>query len=280
MSEKNRLQEYCQKNKLPLPVYKTWSNGADHKLQWFASVAIKLNKNDLDLLDSHNNFLIEPSTSTEEPDIIIDTTTPTISKVSAERQVAKKMLDYIKSMNKNNPNKMLAQLSHKGNASKKKKINEDSIKKLREDDTTEEIDLIFTPIEKIYIIDLENKPSFKHKTKSNSLYIGFLSSIHHSIEKYQHWHYCELDNLEEVLEESQNNKLLYVIDGGTADLVDHFMTVFLYPVVNYIQTHNTVTTIKIISGDHAGWYTRACLEKILKWKKIFNIQINNTISIE
>lgn len=302
MSEKNRLQEYCQKNKLSMPIYKSWSNGEQHCLQWSSSVTIKIN----------------------DKDITIDTIVPCKSKISSEKQAAIMMLNHIesgKNDNNNNNNNPISQISklrqltklsiistHKTLSPNKPNIQDEdddpsndfseTNKNNNEDESLNDFfesdknDNEFIEPDKndgekkflenfdnIYLIDLENKPIFKLKTKSNSLYIGFLNSLHHSIIKYKQWHICKSDNIIMELSSSQNNKLLYLIEGGTSNLVDHFMTCFSYPVVNYISVSNISPTIFIISGDHAGWCTRICLEEILKWKKIKNIEIKNSPSI-
>ena len=231
MSEKNKLQEYCQKNKLGMPVYKSWSDGNPHKLKWFASVTININNNE----------------------ITLETTKELYSKTDAEKQAAAIMLNYINS-NIDNPD----------NLPIKKSLGDPLINTLTQPNT-------------IYLIDLENKPFFRAPfVNDNCLYIGFLNSIHHSVLKYDSWYRCESDDINQEIINSKNYKLLYLIDGGTADLVDHFMTMFVYPVTNYIEKYDINIVINIISGDHAGWCTRSCLEKILSWRKINNVQINNS----
>ena len=93
MSEKNMLQEFCQKNKIPMPIYKSWHIGKPHKLEWSGNVTIKLNNED----------------------ITINTLVNTNSKVAAEKQAAIMMLDYIRTKkNKNNINKIsqISKFSH------------------------------------------------------------------------------------------------------------------------------------------------------------------------
>ena len=138
-----------------------------------------------------------------------------------------------------------------------------------------------TEITNIYLIDLENKPFFKKENnfKEGSIYIGFLNSIHHTVKKYKSWRMCQTDQLDKEIKSSTTNKLLYVVDGGTADLVDHFMTAFIYPVLKYIKDTNIKPTIYIISGDHAGWCTRTCFEKVMKWNS-FQLNIINDTDIQ
>ncbi len=86
----------------------------------------------------------------------------------------------------------------------------------------------------IYLIDLENKPIFKKKLDKNILYIGFINSIHNSLIKYTDWNVSNSDNLFEEILKSKNNKQLYLIEGGISDLVDHFITLYMYPLINYL----------------------------------------------
>lgn len=286
MSEKNRLQEYCQKNKLQMPTYQTWSTGEPHKLLWSASVTI--------IIDGKHKT--------------IDTIVSTNSKISAEKQAAALMFDHINQI-KNKGNKETSRL---GKLKDSTKINIISTHRPSKNptpiDSSSDDDIIVDDIvideytdipdqlskviddvdihqdigiNKIYLIDLENKPCFKSilNFNKNSLYIGFINSIHHSVGSYNDWHKCSSDNIALELVESGNNKLFYLVDGGTSDLADHFMTAMIYPVVSYIQNTKILPKIYIISGDHAGWCTRACLEKILKWNKIVGISIKNATTI-
>ena len=299
MTEKNKLQEYCQKNQIPMPIYKSWSNGEHHKLSWSASVNVLINGKN----------------------VIIDTIVPTTTKTSAEKQAAVMMLDYIfKKKDKSlltklrERTKLNVTSTHKTIFKNYELSDEDVIDAVENDDTqllenddiqlsengngADDItilrvhnkndlgdekqltfDICSQKINEIYLLDLENKPVFKRKLKNNVLYIGFLNSIHHSIEKYNKWYKCRSDNIYKELLESKNNKLLYLIDGGTTDLVDHFMSTMIYPLVDFINSHEILPKIIIVSGDHAGWCTRTCLEKILKWRKITNIDISNVASI-
>ena len=128
----------------------------------------------------------------------------------------------------------------------------------------------------IYLIDLENKPAFNIKENNTCLYIGFINSIHHSIPKYNKWKICESDNIDK--ESKDNNKLLYTIEGGVNDLSDHYMTAMIYPLLHYMKT-NLVHEIAIISGDHAGFCTKSCIETIAAFRKITGIKIKNLSSI-
>ncbi|XWV25347.1 hypothetical protein QJ856_gp0422 [Tupanvirus deep ocean] len=309
MSEKNKLQEYCQKNKIAMPIYQSWSSGEAHRLQWSASVTITIGKKI----------------------ITMNTIVPSICKTAAEKQAAYMMLDHLRSLKNNDP-KSVSQISklkekvkhdiissHKAMFPNKlidtKEViiemdNSESSSNTDEDDNTNNIIIVsdtdddfdspkksddkpskFEQIylsdeengtsnfKSIYLIDLENKPSFRCKFKNNCLYIGFINSIHHSLIKYNEWHKCRSDNLLHEINLSENNKLIYLIDGGTTDLVDHFMSAFVYPLVDYLKEIEKTPSVHIISGDHAGWCTRACLEKVLKWRKM-NIDVSNSVVID
>ena len=271
MSEKNTLQEYCQKNKLSMPIYHSWSKGEPHRLSWSASVTIKIH----------------------DKNITIDTIVPISSKISAEKQAARMMLDYIENEKLDDHNKIsnLTKLKNKTKLSiisthKSVFSNKYDTNIIDDIDNIDDIDIVDNNndnsdfINNIYLIDLENKPCFKYTVKNNSLYIGFLNSIHHSINKYNHWHKCKTDDIAKEIEKSRNCKLLYLVDGGINDLVDHFMSLFVYPIVNYIMDKNITPVISIISGDHAGWCTRTCLEKVLKWRKNDSIEIINSGSMD
>nr|URM62370.1 double stranded RNA binding motif [Mimivirus sp.] len=131
----------------------------------------------------------------------------------------------------------------------------------------------------IYLLDLENKPVFDLKPDNNSIYLGFINSLHHSIPKYKNWHICKSDDIYHELSVSNNNCLIYIIEGGISDLADHLMTLMLYPLMIFISKLKCRPNIAIVSGDHAAWCTRICLEKILKWHNIDGIIISNTIQI-
>ena len=93
MSEKNRLQEFCQKRKIYMPIYNSWSEGPSHQLRWYANVTACLNGEN----------------------VTIDTIVATGSKTAAEKQAAMIMINHIKSMK--NPKKM-SRLTKLKNSSK------------------------------------------------------------------------------------------------------------------------------------------------------------------
>ncbi|AVL94643.1 double-stranded RNA binding motif protein [Moumouvirus australiensis] len=232
MSAKNKLQEYFQKNKLPLPVYSSSSIGAAHEKKWTSNITVIIDNNEFTLIG----------------DKYFD------SKVESQLKVAEQMLEHI-----NNKKFIVNKINNVNENSTKIKNTKDSIN--------------------IYLLDLENRPMPELKTDSNSIYLGFLNTIHHSVPKYSKWHKCKSDNILKELQDSQNNRLLYLIEGGVSDLVDHFMTLLIYPVINYIKQIEILPTIIIVSGDHAAWCTKTCLEKVLKWHNIQVESIINTITI-
>ena len=130
---------------------------------------------------------------------------------------------------------------------------------------------------KVYMIDLENKPAFRAKLEPDCLYIGFINSIHNAVSSYRDWHTSSSESIEAEVVASNNNRLLYTIAGGTPDLVDHFMTFFVTPVLDYVGKREA--KIFIVSGDHASWCTRACLERVISWRNLTRITITNTARI-
>lgn len=136
-------------------------------------------------------------------------------------------------------------------------------------------------IENIYLIDLENKPQFKANYNDASLYIGFINAAHATVPKYTNWHFCNTDDIQAEINKSGNCRLAYSIDGGTPDLADHLMTALCYAIINALAHLHAKVQVKIyvISGDHAGWCTTACLNKLLSWKAITNVTIYNQSQI-
>ena len=125
---------------------------------------------------------------------------------------------------------------------------------------------------KLYIIDLENKPCFNKEPESNQIYIGFNHALHHSIQKYSHWHLASTADIETELTRSKNNKLLYLINGGVSNLVDHFMTMFVWPITVFISK-NPVEIVFIVSGDMASFCTKICLEKAIEFSGVDDIGV-------
>nr|AEX63024.1 hypothetical protein mv_R822 [Moumouvirus Monve] len=80
MSAKNKLQEYFQKNKLPLPIYSSTSIGAAHEKKWTSNITVIINNKEYTLIgDKYYN-----------------------SKTESQLKVAEQMLDHINNQNKSN----------------------------------------------------------------------------------------------------------------------------------------------------------------------------------
>jgi hypothetical protein len=229
MSNKNILQEYCQKEKFAMPTYVSRSEGKAHDLQWYCKIKIA-------------DFNLE-----------MESTVPSNSKVNAEQLVAGMALESINGLSPNKSNIITSPTI-------------DSKLNMEESNA-------------IYLIDLENTPAFNKKLNPNNLYVGFHNNLHHSIPKYADWHECSSFCLQNEISISQSNKLLYLIEGGVADLVDHFMTMFTCPLVSYLQTNTKIQIVYIVSGDRAAFCTKACLEKALEWSSITGITIKNLRSV-
>ena len=254
ISEKNRLQEFCQKNKLPMPLYVSWHEGLHHQLKWFAHVTVTIRDQKLN----------------------IKTAQYSDTKTDAENYAASLLLNHLSEVKLNEIK--LNEIKLNEIKLNEIKLNEIKLSDVPFHNIINSASVDFMNITKVYFIDLENKPVFKHEFKTDAIYIGFLNSIHHSIIKYDTWHKCESDNLHQEIINSNCNKLLYLIDGAVIDLVDHFMTAMIYPLLNFIIFDKIMAKIVIVSGDHAGWCTRTCIEKILQWKKI-SVKIENVAYI-
>lgn len=274
MSKKNYLQEYCQKKKISMPVYDSISRGPHHTLEWSCNITL-------------NNTTIS-------------TTKYETSKIAAEQQAAGLMLKFIKKNKRSDvgsptviekfatqtlsvdiPEKSIdvVDIFRRTVSLPNEHITSDPIS-LPNENIIISSEQNLKSIQNIYIIDLENKPCLNNKIdKPDSLYIGFLNMIHHSVNKYGTWNKCVTDNIKEEVIRSNNLKILYLIEGGVSDLVDHFMTALIYPLIVFIMQVNIRPTINIISGDHACWCTRICLEKILKWNNLLDIKIKNSTTI-
>lgn len=137
--------------------------------------------------------------------------------------------------------------------------------------------VISTDFREIYLIDLENVPLFNKKLSNDYLYIGFHNSINNSLLKYTDWYTCTTSDI--LNEMNNSNKLLYIIEGGVKDVVDHYMSMFVWPLSLYLKTNKLIKTIYIISGDHSGYCTKACLEKCFEFNEIKNISIKNASKI-
>lgn len=228
----SNLNEYCQKNKYPNPIFEFKSTGQDHQPKWFCVIKI------LDL-----EFVTE---------------LPSETKMKAKEKAVKCVLDYFQEESANfNKNPFV----------------------------------ISTDFREIYLIDLENVPLFNKKLSNDYLYIGFHNSMNNSLLKYtdwykgvtplnldlRFWYTCTTSDISNEINNS--NKLLYIIEGGVKDVVDHYMSMFTWPLSLYLKTNKSIETIHIISSDHSGYCTKACLEKCFEFNEIKNISIKNSSKI-
>jgi len=279
-SHKNILQEYCQKQKYSMPSYQTNSSGQAHALSWSATITLVFD----------NETLTAASTIP-------------FSKASlAEQQAAQLMYEKLTKDKRKSDNTYLNRKN--SNVRDISNIAVGKETQPRQEDfigypcTQRKAEIVDTPqlevlnpvitgdfidtITKVYIIDLENKPCFNKSLQSNhSLYIGFISSTHHSVPKYANWYHSDTDDVMSLVNTSQNNKLLFTIDGGLTDLVDHSMSMFIYPLLAFIKKLGRQINIVIVTGDNAGWCTAACLRTAIKWHNMELIsRVTNSITIE
>lgn len=124
-----------------------------------------------------------------------------------------------------------------------------------------------TPPSKIYIIDLENIHSrTKDLTEKEAVYLGFISSTHHDVNKYSDWKKCESENFVTKFSVS-NPKLLYIVEGRGKDLVNDKITELVPEIVEYIECCCSPTsTVFLVSKDHSmhtdtEWKLRKHLDK-------------------
>lgn len=265
ISHKNLLQEFCQKNLLDLPKYITKS---ETSTEWYSTVTI-FGKT----YHSKN---------------------PTTRKIDAEQLVARKAHRSARKRLERQKKKETTNLDTKSDSDpesdEKTVLTTPPERKINKRIQTGPIQLpqeaiLYTDvsnIDTIYMLDLENKPYFNYTAKSNMLFIGFITSIHHSILNYHQksWLTPSTDDIYNEVVCNENNMLIYDIDGGVADLADHYMTMFIYRLVDFIIRLNKPCTIYIVSGDHAAYCTKICLEKALKWSKnevCLTSEVKNTI---
>ena len=306
ISSKNLLQEYCQQNDIRMPTYKSYSTNT---LEWRSNVTVcnmtfKGKESYKRKVDAENAIaekvfkyitkkgitdsnMKTPLRITEQKykksntyrEENIDESSSSIKDVSTNPIVVE-MIDMID---------FSCYDTEKKTQSKNKTITTQTKDIGHTEHTEHSENIIFNngfetidKIDTIYMIDLENKPYTNQIAKSNILFIGFISSIHHSIIKYHEkgWLNPQTDNIYEEIITNKKNMLLYDIGGGVSDLADHYMTMFIYKIVELIKTLNKVCKIYIISGDHAAYCTKICLEKALKWSNnlvCLKSEVNNTI---
>lgn len=119
------------------------------------------------------------------------------------------------------------------------------------------------------LIDLENVHYFSKSLKDDVLYIGFLTSNHSTLSKYDAW---KSPSTKDIIEESSNtNTLLYTIEGGEKNLVDHYLSSFVTEISSYIKKIGEKVNVYILTSDNAGWCSRRCLEADCKMNKISDL---------
>ena len=266
MSYKNLLQEYCQKNKLSMPKYECKSIGMPHELSWYCKITIfdrefystNSSKTKIEseqcvakiVLEHINNTkILIPTITSPSPSIITSPSPSIITSPSSSiiTSLSSPTIISTSSLTITSPSSPTITLPSSPNT--------------------------------IYIIDLENRPMFNQTLDDQCIYIGFHNSMHHSMPKYVDWHICDSSDIGAELSASKSNKFIYTIEGGVSDLVDHLMTMFMYPLAIYLKSNNLIENIYIVSGDKAGFCTKLCLEQALKWNNVKNVIIKNTISI-
>lgn len=275
---KTRLNVFCQKNKILTPNYHTWSN----EIHVPTSLSPNFSSSGVPMWYSQAKVMINDQMISTDISPIFST------KLEAEKYVADLLLKQLVSFINNQELTCIRRSVPL--------ISSPSPKQLSLPDESD-IDIIFNKFgsgvtissetqyyDKIYLVDLENKQIFHKQLDSSILYIGFISSTHSTIEKYSSWITCDSDDISKELDRTHANTYLYKIDGGVRELVDHFMTMMIYPLIEFIvsttkEMEQKKTQIYIITNDNSGWCTRACFEKIIKWRNLKNIEVINTVKI-
>lgn len=113
-------------------------------------------------------------------------------------------------------------------------------------------------IETVILIDLENIPWDKsNEIPPKTLILGFHNTNHHSIGKYDEW---EVLSQPKEIETRKTDLLLFKIEGGYADLVDHFLTSFTFYLAEYIKSTGQNPRIFVLSKDKAAYCSESCLK--------------------
>ena len=130
-------------------------------------------------------------------------------------------------------------------------------------------------IGQIYLIDLENCPQMnlsgmKLNNNTDVTFIGFSTRMNFDPNKYKEWTIIDTDTKKVDI----NQMFIYTIDGGYKDLVDHFMSMFVYPLSVWIKDHSFTGKVTIITKDHAGWCTKTLLDNLIK---IMDLDVTTSI---
>lgn len=248
------LHNFCQQNKYTLPSYTTQSYGSPSALRWESRCCVQIDK---------IKYVFYTKSKTKTP------------KKNRENRAA--FLACTK----------LGLLTEKTQNNEKVNINI-SKKRLHKICAPEKTSLEThsspnnEKYEKIYIIDLENKPQHKNNNLcKDSIYIGFLSTGTSTSGKYPDWKICQSGNLINEFADG-NNRLLCVAKGCVTDLADHYMTAFVPLIINFIRKKygsQKRVNVYIVSEDHAGLCTASCFRQLLEWKKITNVKVKNVFHI-
>jgi hypothetical protein len=247
VNAKNVLQEYCAKNKMPLPTYVT-ENIEECKSTlpvWVSTVTLV-----------HND-------STNTSDSVTGVAQST--KVKAEISAAEMMLKIIVHTD-NKPVSVqhssllpLLPLSVDGSSSGIYLIDLENVQLVSKQSPLANqlwigfISQTHGTLDKYDHWYQSNKPLYDYVLHSQSKG-GNISTVH--------------DN-------KQGNCYLYVLDNqGRKDMMDHYITAFTLPIANYMLQNKISDNIYIVSKDLAAWCSKACLEM---WLTDFGL--NNTVTV-
>jgi hypothetical protein len=128
-------------------------------------------------------------------------------------------------------------------------------------------------ITSIVLIDLVNKPAYDMIPNQNMLYIGFITTNHHSRSKYNHWLNIKSDDLTQTIIENKTNLYIVEIDSDIQDVIDHLMTMYIHSIITLIEREKKINTIVIVFNDHAGYCAKSCIELYMSWRKINGLTI-------
>lgn len=276
ISYKNILQEFCQKNKYKIPSYISRSYGPPHNLQWDSICRVQIDTQ-VYVFDTKTNPRSNSESTKKGSEnnaaFLACKSLRIIGRPKTLRSPNSHHQEVIRSSNSYNTDVVQTPTKHRRiHASTN---NSPTIRERTPIDTKHSIN-------KIYVIDMENKPQHKMElTDKCAVYLGFINSTHHTVVKYPNWKICQSDNLVEEFSNG-NQRLLCLAEGGVADLADHYMSMFVPAVIQYIQKccdKSESVTIYIVSGDHASWCTTSCFQQLLKWRKMTNVEIKNITHI-
>lgn len=228
MGSKNNLQEYCQKNGIDLPLYSSnrMNNDRDHLPQWTANCNI----NGIQFKSKQYHTL----------------------KKSAEADAACVALEILKLDQKRENNQSLKLDTKKNNNIEHESILLNNVINKKFDSTN---------IEYIIIADIENISLLKLTAANNTLVVGFSCLSFHMIDKYleKKWSlFASFVDFSTILMENKQYNLL-TINDKISDLADHYLTAYLYHLVNKGCTQYKFV---VLTNDHAGWCSSSVVKHI------------------